>query len=201
MAERPFTILPHLPPEHVPAAARILYAAFARKIHKLELMTDDRDRVLRLLEAGLNPAHCLAAVDGEQLLGLITLKHGQAVGFDYPPAALRRAFGPIGALPRLFTRQVLHWINNPPADALQVDMLAVAPQARGRGVGTALLQEAFDLAAQMGCDRVMLEVVDTNPRAKALYERLGFRVTHFTRTGLLTRAGGFTGAFEMTYRE
>ena len=52
--------------------------------------------------------------------------------------------------------------------------LAVAPHARGQGLGRALLQSAIARAAAMGADAMFLEVGADNPSALALYAGLGF---------------------------
>ncbi|GMI50278.1 hypothetical protein ScalyP_jg2000 [Parmales sp. scaly parma] len=54
-----------------------------------------------------------------------------------------------------------------------VDWLAVLPAARGKGVGTKLLQWAEERARERKCDRMTLGVINGNP-AKRLYERFGF---------------------------
>jgi [ribosomal protein S18]-alanine N-acetyltransferase len=52
--------------------------------------------------------------------------------------------------------------------------LAVAPLARGRGLGRALLQAVITKAAKMGAANLFLEVGVDNPAALALYAGLGF---------------------------
>lgn len=54
--------------------------------------------------------------------------------------------------------------------------IAVAPQARGAGVGAALFADAFQRAADSRCDTLSLDVDVANVRARALYERLGLQV-------------------------
>jgi len=49
----------------------------------------------------------------------------------------------------------------------------VRPDARGRGVGTALVQEILDLAGGL-VEQVQLTVVTSNAAARRLYSRLGF---------------------------
>ena len=44
---------------------------------------------------------------------------------------------------------------------------------------------------------VRLEVVDTNPRARGLYEREGYRVTRVDRFGYMRRFIGFGGVVAM----
>lgn len=51
--------------------------------------------------------------------------------------------------------------------------MGVAPDVRGRGIGTALLHEALRLGFAR-FDRIELEVFASNSRAHALYLRLGF---------------------------
>ncbi len=52
--------------------------------------------------------------------------------------------------------------------------LAVAPAARGRGLGRALLQAVITKAAAMGANSMFLEVGVDNPAAMSLYAGLGF---------------------------
>ena len=54
----------------------------------------------------------------------------------------------------------------------EVRMLGVAPDAQGRGVGTALMQEC--IARSAGSSRVVLSTQSVARGAHRLYERLGF---------------------------
>jgi ribosomal protein S18 acetylase RimI-like enzyme len=54
-------------------------------------------------------------------------------------------------------------------------MLAVAPAARGRGIGHALTRWCVDRAREQGCSRVVLSSLDRMHAAHRLYERMGFR--------------------------
>jgi len=56
-----------------------------------------------------------------------------------------------------------------------IGILAVAERAEGRGVGSALLSAAEDWARSRGARRLTLNVFEKNRRARALYERRGFR--------------------------
>lgn len=59
------------------------------------------------------------------------------------------------------------------ADA-DIQTIAIAPVARGRGRGRALLAELLDTAAARGAREVFLEVRADNPVATALYASEGF---------------------------
>ena len=56
----------------------------------------------------------------------------------------------------------------------------VAPEARGQGVGGALVDAVVAWARARGCARVLLDVADANPPAIRLYESRGFRPTGVT---------------------
>jgi GNAT superfamily N-acetyltransferase len=53
-------------------------------------------------------------------------------------------------------------------------MLAVRPEARGRGVGRLLAQWCVDRAREQGCTALVLSSLDRMTTAHRLYERLGF---------------------------
>ncbi|MFG2024029.1 GNAT family N-acetyltransferase [Streptomyces sp. NPDC048825] len=60
----------------------------------------------------------------------------------------------------------------------EIRMLAVAPEARGRGVGEALVRACTDRArATEGCVRIVLSTQRTMHSAHRIYERLGFTRT------------------------
>ncbi len=63
------------------------------------------------------------------------------------------------------------FLSPPDAD---VQTLAVAEAARGRGVAAQLLGELLRVAWDEGCTRIFLEVRADNEAAVALYTRFGF---------------------------
>lgn len=60
------------------------------------------------------------------------------------------------------------------AGEAQIYNIAVAPEARGRGVGESLLRHLIEKAEARGCDTVNLEVRAGNDAAMGLYKKLGF---------------------------
>ncbi|MER5967408.1 GNAT family N-acetyltransferase [Streptomyces sp. NPDC002057] len=59
-------------------------------------------------------------------------------------------------------------------DCPEFNGLDVRPELRGQGVGTALIRAAEELARERGAAFLGLGVGHDNPRAAALYERLGY---------------------------
>jgi ribosomal protein S18 acetylase RimI-like enzyme len=57
----------------------------------------------------------------------------------------------------------------------RIAAMAVAPEARGRGLGKLIMQDAIDEAVERADRSVLLEVFEHNAPAVKLYEGLGFR--------------------------
>ena len=70
-------------------------------------------------------------------------------------------------------------------DAWHLMNIAVAPEHRGRGIATRLLERVFELTGVGGRRGYTLEVRVSNANAIRLYERLGFRA-HGIRRGYYT---------------
>ncbi len=58
---------------------------------------------------------------------------------------------------------------------LNIHDIAVIPEARGRGIGTALLEEITALGRRLGCCKVTLEVREDNLTARRRYAVDGFQ--------------------------
>jgi ribosomal protein S18 acetylase RimI-like enzyme len=72
-------------------------------------------------------------------------------------------------------------------DEMRIIDIALLPEYRGRGIGTALLRELLDEAAA-GAKRLSIHVEVNNP-ARQLYERLGFVQVEERGVYLLMQAG------------
>ena len=63
--------------------------------------------------------------------------------------------------------------------------LSVASGHRGRGIGSALIEALLEWAPQNGITRIECRAFATNPRAIALYERMGFVREGVCRSGVI----------------
>jgi [ribosomal protein S18]-alanine N-acetyltransferase len=61
------------------------------------------------------------------------------------------------------------------AGSAELVSVAVAPEARGKGAASALLESALRRLARRGAERLNLVVRATNEPARAFYEKYGFR--------------------------
>lgn len=100
---------------------------------------------LRAVAARVDTATVLVAEDGDRLLGAVTVA---TRGGDWAEQAV-------------------------PGEAV-IRMLVVAPDARGSGAGSALVQACLQAARADGCTLVRLSSQDTMTAAHRLYERAGF---------------------------
>lgn len=76
-------------------------------------------------------------------------------------------------------------------DEAELLLIAVSPQAQGRGIGTLLINETVREAKARGAARLHLEVRDGNP-ALSLYQRFNF-------TPVGRRRGYYLGKFSQSF--
>ncbi|MGI9647395.1 MAG: GNAT family N-acetyltransferase [Acidimicrobiia bacterium] len=182
-------------PEHRAAAANLYWDAFGLK---LEHAIGPRDRGIRLIEQGLDPARAVSALQDDDLVGL--------AGFSLDGRALVRLkgrdiikeFGLWSGLRRTAWASLLH--RKPAPGVLLMDGIVVRTDRRGHGVGTELLTRLFGVAREHGKSIVRLDVVDTNPAAHRLYLRMGFVEIRNQKVPFLRRAMGFSAAKTMERR-
>jgi ribosomal protein S18 acetylase RimI-like enzyme len=83
---------------------------------------------------------------------------------------------------------------------VHVQSLAVSEKERGRGIGSRLLQFSMDYARSRGFAQVKLEVTGANPRARRLYNRMGFIETKVQTVPYpFSRLVGIGKVIEMIY--
>lgn len=181
-------------PEHLlPEAAALYWQAFGGKLGRV--MGPDA-RALRFLCRVIQRDHVITALDREgRLLGLAGFKTPQGSFAAGSWADMWAVYGLSGLLWRAPVMALLsREIDN---DRFLLDGICVAKAARGQGIGTALMTAIEAEARSRGYGYVRLDVIDTNWRAKALYERLGFMVVKTERLGMLAPIFGFSAAVTM----
>ncbi|MCK2215718.1 GNAT family N-acetyltransferase [Actinomadura sp. ATCC 31491] len=132
----------------------------------------------------LEPADAAVVASWIDGLDALVLWSGKA-GFTWPfDAGQLLAFRAADPARRLLVadgpggRPIGHVMLRPDAapGAVRLGLVLVAPEARGRGHGEALVRAALGAAfADPGAARVTLGVYAHNHGARRLYERLGFR--------------------------
>ena len=175
-----------------PKAVRMFWEAFGDKLGRC---MGPEPKALRFIDAQLRSHFSFAAYDNNQMLGLVGFKtsDGGLVGGEYRDLA--EVYGYVsavwrGAILSMFERDIEN-------GQLLLDGIFVTEKARGRGVGTALLDAVEDYARFELYKEIRLDVIDSNPKARALYERRGYVAGKTSRAGLLKPFLGFSSATTM----
>lgn len=166
-------ITPTLTEDQRALAARIYFEAFRRKLAPL---IGQPTLTLCVLTAGLNLKMMMGAQIDGRLLGLAGLQHFKE---NYLRINFRECIRRLGLVRGAYAWFALNLFGADltlPKDRLRIAALAVDAEARGKGLGTSLLEAVFVRARNEGFNAVQLEVVDTNIHARRLYERSGFSV-------------------------
>jgi ribosomal protein S18 acetylase RimI-like enzyme len=187
------TVFRGLHAELRPQAARLYWEAFGGKLGRV-LGPDER--ALRFFQRVIRGDLCFTAVDAAgQLLGIAGYKtpSGSFAGGTW--ADLTEVYGHWGGR----WRGAVLWslgreVDN---DRFLIDGICVARAHRGKGVGSQLLAALYQEAADLGYGAVRLDVIQDNFRARALYERQGFRAVQTESLGLLRYLFGFASATTM----
>lgn len=182
-----------IPQKNREEAAALYWEAFGEK---LGFVLAPKYQALRFVRSVLRPDHGICAIDENgRLLGIAGFKtsKGALVGGEFQD--LRRVYGWVSASIRILLLASLE--RDGENERFLMDGLFVAHEARGLGVGTALLDAVASEAKRRGYDQVRLDVVDTNPRAKALYHHVGFKEIRTLKIGILRHIFGFSAATTM----
>ncbi len=187
------TLAQPLPESARAPAAALYWQAFSGKLGRA---LGPEDRALAFLSRVINPAHAIAAMGPEgALLGVAGFKDAKGAFVGGTFGDLAAIYGIFGAIWRAALLSLLE--RAPEAGVLGMDGICVDGAARGRGVGTLLLQAILAEAGRGGYHTVRLDVIDSNPRARALYERMGFEAVAEERLGPLAPLFGFRSATRM----
>jgi ribosomal protein S18 acetylase RimI-like enzyme len=186
-------IEPGFPESDRPRIAALYWEAFGSKLGRA---LGPRALALAFLQRALDPAHaiCARGPDGTVLgvAGFKTARGGLVAGSFGDLACV---YGWPGAAWRITLLALLE--RDTENARFLMDGIFVAPQARGQGVGTGLLAAVAAEARRRGYAEVRLDVIEGNDRARALYEREGFRAVGSQSTGLLRHVFGFRSATTM----
>ena len=189
-----YKITRDLPDDLRPQAAEIYFQAFKGKIGGIL----KRDGTAQKFIASIMKAEYAIfalSTDGKEVLGLTGFKTNEGSFTQGSYSDMVAHYGVLGALWRGTILSVLEREVQP--GELQMDGIAVSENARGLGIGTALLNETFSEAKKRNLNAVSLDVIATNPRAKALYERMGFKTVGTEKLGPFSMVFGFESADKM----
>ena len=182
--------------EERPRIAALYWEAFGEKLGRV---MGPRARALGFLQDVMDPAHAITMRNpAGELLGLVGFKTYEGAFVGGGLGDMTRHYGRLGGIWRAGLLALLEReVEN---HRFLMDGIIVAPEARGQGIGTALLDAIAKEAAGRGYSELRLDVIDSNPRARALYERQGFVPGGEHRLGVLRHVFGFRSATTMIRR-
>jgi GNAT superfamily N-acetyltransferase len=174
-------------------AAALYWEAFGEK---LGIVMGPNDKALAFINRVIDPTHAISAMDDNGvLLGVVGFKtsKGALVGGDY--SDLTAVYGHAGAIWRAGLLAMLD--RDVENERFLMDGIFVEPNARGHGVGSALLIAIMNEGRKRGYPSLRLDVIDKNSRARALYERHGFKSLETKSLGPLRHIFKFQSATTM----
>ena len=178
---------------HSEQAALALWHGFSDKIGKI---LSPKASGLRLLADWINPDRGILALDGQgDVIGIAGYDLGDGGIITGGISAMFRHFGIFGGMKRAICFEFISRTVEP--DAMYIDSIVVFEHARGHGVATALIAKLSALAKDHGKTFLALDVIDENASARALYERLGFRVVRTQNSMIRKHLFGFSKSHYM----
>jgi len=187
------TIQHGIPTTHIEQAANLYYTAFYTKLQPI-FRNDTNGKTV--LQRSINGDYAFAAIHQGALVGLAGYKTANGQLLDIQPNVMRDVFGFVGGWTRLLALAILS--RELEAETLLMDGIMVDESMRGKGIGSRLLDAIMTYACAQNYQHVRLDVVDTNPRARQLYERKGFIAQKSEHYRWLKPIFGFSGTTTMT---
>lgn len=176
---------------------KIIYDAFEKKISNLELKPKSREQGIRIIKKSVNYEQGLYGLYKSKIIGGAGMNYRKKRFRYFQWKVLKKEFGFFGALWRSIVQKFS--VDHLKDTELYIGSIAIAEDYRGKGFGTQLLNAVNDFAKKNGFETIILDVVDTNPRAYDLYKRYGFKVIKKRKFGFITRSAGFSFTYKMIY--
>lgn len=184
-------ILSGIPDELRKPAIALFHEAFKNKFASLMTL----DEALSTLPGLLNPEQVIFALQDGKLAGFAGIQHGRKRLFQLP---LRPFMKHLGVFRGVYVAIVLMLFGRPYKEGeLLMDGICVDKDMRGQGIGSLLLEAVIEFARQKNYRTIRLDVADTNPRARKLYERMGFSPTVTHRYPFTKKYMGFSTSTSM----
>jgi len=128
---------------------------------------------LALLEYFFVPEYAIVAIADNKLMGITGLHtaNGSLTG----GITYKNLISRLGLIKGIRAALIFSLYERKPAPGeLLMDGIAVHRDFRGKGIGSKLLDEIVSYASENKYHQIRLDVIDTNPKARKLYERFSF---------------------------
>ena len=178
------------------AIAKIFYQSFKEK---LTIIFGEPKKASKLIARLIHEDRILVAIKEGKPVGFVGL-HYQGKNFlKFNLTKITKIYGL--ATIRVLIYFLITILDELQPNQLHLEVLAVAEEQRSKGIGTKLLKSTIDFAKLKKIPQIKLEVINTNPKAKKLYKKIGFKKTKDRKIPypfhILT---GFSTITEMQYK-
>ena len=140
-----------------------------------QIMGNSR-KATKLISKLIREERILAALNGTRVVGFAGLNYQGKRFMKFNFTEIARVYGLATIRVLLFFLIDLFDKNLP--HQLHLEVLAVEKSQRSQGTGTKLLLSTIDFARKKGFKQIRLQVKNTNPKAKKLYENIGFKTAN-----------------------
>ncbi|KAF5089108.1 GNAT family N-acetyltransferase [Methanobacterium aggregans] len=149
-------------------------------------LDEDRQKAIeklqKLIVAGRNPyghenIH-VAEDENGQAVGILVAYRGDEIKFRDEAKVYMDTMNFLQFLKLTLVKPIFDRISasSIKGDDYYIGNIAVNPDVRGKGTGTFLLKQSFQIARKKNCKRMVLDVLFYNRKARAWYEKHGFTV-------------------------
>ncbi|MCD4669149.1 MAG: GNAT family N-acetyltransferase [Actinomycetia bacterium] len=149
----------------------------------------EKNKAKEAIELSINQDNCFSAENESKLLGFLAFQINETSFLNPSLAILISVYGLFSGILKAIGLSMLEYKTN--SNEIHIEAIAVDESARGKGIGTKLLDAIFQLASEKRYKTITLEVIDINPRARELYERIGFEVVKQSRIWPLNKLIGW----------
>jgi ribosomal protein S18 acetylase RimI-like enzyme len=166
--------------EHKEDAARLYAIAFQTKFLKI---LGSPEEVRQLLKDGINIQRGISAISADnELLGISGFQLDNTSLTDIKFRTCVSKYGIIKGTLKYVVLAAIFYRKPDKKSQLLMDGIAVKEGNRGRGIGKQLFIELEKFSIQSKMTSIKLDVIDENPKAKKLYESIGFVPTKYNKT-------------------
>ncbi len=183
-----------MPESYRVRAAELYEEAFRQKFAPI---IKSREKLIEILADSIQPEFAVVALVEERLIGLAgfhnrgkSFTSGGSASLMIKKLGLFKGLWAIALFTILYERKASE-------DELLMDGIVVDPSMRGQGIGTRMFETLCEHATDEGFSSIRLDVVDTNPGAKKLYESQGFKETKTDHHPYLKPFLGFSSSTTM----
>jgi len=203
----PLTLRPCRPTD-INEAVPLILSSGSNAFHYVFSASDDHQAEAFLRQAYCDPgsefgyAQHLAVTEDDRVIAVMAVRQpSQDIGFLWSALKNIVRFYPLRLIAGVLLRGIrTESVIRPPARGEQlIYQVGVSPACQGRGVGSALLLDQLQ-RLRLEPQAITLNVAEDNLRAKALYEKLGFRESGFVPSTLTSRFGRVEGQYRMRFK-